>query len=275
MKFEFSTIDVRLDVDSKILWVEFLHQYNYSFTRVMLDEVLRLFRNLHSEYLLNRKLPFTHLLFCSKKPEVFHLGGDLEAFVTYAKEKDLKKLREYGETCVEILMYLSDMKMPFITGSIIQGDSLGGGFEFTLATQLRIAERHCKIGYPEVKFGLFPGMGAWSYGLRLASNSFTERMIFGGERFTADEMCKEGLISHVTETGNARKLAIEIVSEHQESMPAYLSMFRAQFYKNGVSQNELNEIVHTWADAALLITDDNMRKMTVLVSAQNRKLRQG
>jgi DSF synthase len=43
-------------------------------------------------------------------------------------------------------------------------DALGGGFESLLSFNIIIAERGAKFGFPENIFGLFPGMGTYSFG---------------------------------------------------------------------------------------------------------------
>jgi DSF synthase len=46
------------------------------------------------------------------------------------------------------------------TIALVQGDALGGGFETALSSNVLIAERSAKLGFPEILFNLFPGMGA-------------------------------------------------------------------------------------------------------------------
>ena len=45
----------------------------------------------------------------------------------------------------------------------MQGECLGGGFEAALSSDLIIAERRSRFGFPEILFNLFPGMGAYSF----------------------------------------------------------------------------------------------------------------
>ena len=49
--------------------------------------------------------------------------------------------------------------LPFPTVTAINGQALGGGFEMCLATDFRVMSRKARVGFPEVKLGIFPGFG--------------------------------------------------------------------------------------------------------------------
>ena len=75
---------------------------------------------------------------------------------------------------------------------MVQGDSLAGGFENALANDVIIAEKRAKFGMTEKIFNLFPGMGAYSFLARRLGTSQAEKMIFGGQTYSAEELY-EGL----------------------------------------------------------------------------------
>ena len=52
--------------------------------------------------------------------------------------------------------------LPLIHYAIKRPEHLGGGFEAALSSQVLIAERSARFGFPEIMFNLFPGMGAYS-----------------------------------------------------------------------------------------------------------------
>jgi len=92
----------------------------------------------------------------SGKEENFIAGADIEMFKTRTTAEELSELSWTGH---EILNRVENFKKPLVVG--IHGTCMGGGTELALACHYRIVSDHSatKIGLPEVKLGLLPGMG--------------------------------------------------------------------------------------------------------------------
>ena len=100
----------------------------------------------------------------SRVPRVFNLGGDLALFVLLIKARDRDALAHYARLCIDN-MYprTQNFSSPTLTKiALVQGDALGGGFECALASDVIVAEESAQLGFPEILFNLFPGMGAYS-----------------------------------------------------------------------------------------------------------------
>ena len=95
-------------------------------------------------------------LLISGKEGNFIAGADIEMFKTRETAEELEQLSLDGH---EILLRIENLKKPVIVG--IHGSCMGGGTELALACHYRIVSDHSstKIGLPEVKLGLLPGMG--------------------------------------------------------------------------------------------------------------------
>lgn len=98
----------------------------------------------------------TGLLLLSGKENNFIAGADIEMFKTRETEEELADLSRIGH---EILLRVEKFSIPVVVG--IHGSCMGGGTELALACHYRIVSDHSdtKIGLPEVKLGLLPGMG--------------------------------------------------------------------------------------------------------------------
>ncbi|MGH8719316.1 MAG: crotonase/enoyl-CoA hydratase family protein, partial [Burkholderiales bacterium] len=108
-------------------------------------------------------LPLDYTVVSSEVPKVFNLGGDLELFMKLIAERDRLGLLLYGRACIEVLYQnYRAYDLPLTTISLVQGDCLGGGFECALSSDIIIAEKSARFGFPEILFNLFPGMGAYS-----------------------------------------------------------------------------------------------------------------
>ena len=99
----------------------------------------------------------------SSNPKVFSLGGDLDLFRRLIGEGDRKGLYDYAESCIDILCHLSTGYGQRITTiALVRGKAFGGGFELALAANVLVAERNARMGFPEILFNMFPGMGAFN-----------------------------------------------------------------------------------------------------------------
>lgn len=83
---------------------------------------------------------------------------------------------------------------PLILVAAINGLCFGGGFEFSLACDFRIASESARIGLPEVKVGLIPGGGGTQRLPRVVGMGRSMEMILGGQLYKAKEARDLGLI---------------------------------------------------------------------------------
>ncbi len=96
------------------------------------------------------------ILLISGKEGNFIAGADIDMFKTRNTANELEQLSLTGH---DILLKIENYPKPVVVG--IHGSCMGGGTELALACHYRIVSDHpdTKIGLPEVKLGLLPGMG--------------------------------------------------------------------------------------------------------------------
>ena len=95
-------------------------------------------------------------LIMSSGKSVFVAGADITEFLTYFKEPD-EKLQALLNNANFLFNRIEDL--PFPTVAAINGEAQGGGFEYCLACDFRIASGGARMGLPEVKLGIMPGWG--------------------------------------------------------------------------------------------------------------------
>ncbi len=94
----------------------------------------------------------------------FNLGGDLALFSQLIRDNNRERLLAYARRCVDGVHHLhTGLGGDVRTIALVQGDALGGGLELALSCHTIVAEEGVDMGLPEVLFGLFPGMGAYSF----------------------------------------------------------------------------------------------------------------
>ena len=205
---------------------------------------------------------------CSDVPGIFNLGGDLDLFAQFIESRDRTGLLNYGMACVEVV-YRNFVcyDLPLTTISLVQGECLGGGFEAALSSQVIIAERSARFGFPEIMFNLFPGMGAVSFVLRRADKRITDELTSTAKIYSADELLHMGIIDMVVDDRGG-SAAVQQYLRTQE--PVMRSMFRMRRRVSSLTREELNDIVSIWVDAALRLNARDLKLMKHLVARQNR-----
>lgn len=88
---------------------------------------------------------------------------------------------------------------PLILVAAINGLCFGGGFEFALACDLRVATKSARIGLPEVKVGLIPGGGGTQRLPRLVGGGLAMEMILSGMLYPGEKATKMGLVHRVVD----------------------------------------------------------------------------
>jgi enoyl-CoA hydratase/carnithine racemase len=79
----------------------------------------------------------------------------------------------------------------------INGYALGGGLEISLACDFRIASESAQLGATEIKLGLMPGWGGTQRLARIVGLAKAKELIMLGDRITAEEAHKIGLVNKV------------------------------------------------------------------------------
>jgi 3-hydroxyacyl-CoA dehydrogenase / enoyl-CoA hydratase / 3-hydroxybutyryl-CoA epimerase len=105
------------------------------------------------------------LVFISGKTTGFIAGADVREFETVTTEKDA--IESIGQIN-GLLDRIEALPVPVVAA--IDGFCLGGGLELALACHWRIATRtdNTRLGFPEVRLGIFPGFNGTARSIRLA-----------------------------------------------------------------------------------------------------------
>ena len=93
---------------------------------------------------------------------------------------------------------------PLITVAAIDGLCFGGGYEFAMGCDLRVATEKSRIGLPEVKVGLIPGGGGTQRLPRLVGLGRAIHMILSGKLYGGREAEAMGLVHLTVESDQLR-----------------------------------------------------------------------
>ena len=270
MLFDLGQIDVNWDKGLETLWAFMTpaNRPNYNLpmlrdTRLWQTETKRLFDE--------GALAVKYMVLGSRFPGVFNLGGDLELFVSCIERGDLTGLVKYGHACIDVVHRAwRNADLPLISIALAQGDALGGGFEALLCFDVVVAERSARFGLPEMLFGLFPGMGAYSILARKLGRRMAERMILSGKVYSAEEMFDMGIVTMLVDDGEGEQAVRDYIAGNRPHHSGHVAVFEAGRRVDPLDYAELKDIVENWAATALKLDPRDLRLMRRLATAQTR-----
>lgn len=266
----YETLDVSLDRRRALFWCRLRPEGRPCFSPALLRDIAAMQRDIPQ--ICAGAAPLRWFACASAIPGIFNLGGDLALFQALIAHGDLAGLRRYGHAAVEAIHRNHvAMDLPVVTMALIQGDALGGGFECALAHDLIIAERSARFGLPEVLFNLFPGMGAYSFLSRRIGRKAAETLILSGRIHTAEELHAMGLVDILAEDGEGEAALHDHVDHNARWHNAQQAIYQARRRVDLVTLQELRDVVEIWAEAAMRLSEQDLRRMTRLVGAQDRR----
>lgn len=208
----------------------------------------------------------------SRTEHVFNYGGDLALFVLLIKSRDREALLHYAKLCINgIYARITNFQSSAITISLVQGDALGGGFELALTSNVIIAEESARMGFPEILFNLFPGMGAYSLLTRRIGSKKAEEIILGGKIYEARELYDMGIIDVLVPKGEGENAVYAYIRQNNRKLNGMRAMYECRHHTHPISYDELMNITEIWVDAALRLQDRDLKMMGRLVRAQMRQ----
>lgn len=213
--------------------------------------------------------PFRHLVLASKIPDVYSLGGDLELFKECRDTNDRERLRAYAYSCIQLIYNnINNLDLPITMMALVQGQALGGGFETALSCDVIVAEKSAVMGFPEILFNLFPGMGAYNLLERRIGPSLAERIILSGSVYEAEELYDMGIVDVLAEDGEGEAAVERYLMSHNQSHNTIRAMKKIRQIVHPISYDHLREIVDIWVDSAMSLCEKDMAKLERLLHVQ-------
>lgn len=118
---------------------------------------------------------------------------------------------------------------PFIAA--INGVALGGGLEFVLTCDLRIAAEHARLGVPEVKQGIIPGAGGTQRLPRAIPWALAMHLLLTGDFISAQEAYRIGLINQVVPMKDLMPTAEAMANKIMENGPLAVRTAKEAAYR--------------------------------------------
>src|SRR5881628_1268689 len=134
----------------------------------------------------------------------FSAGADIREFVAPQVPVQFRAQRQR----VDFRAAMDRCGQPIIAA--VRGFALGGGLEFALACDIRIASEDAQLGLTEVDLAIIPGGGGTQRLPRLVGRGKALEMILTGARIPADEALRIGLVERLVSAGEALKAPVAL-----------------------------------------------------------------
>ena len=155
------------------------------------------------------------LVLMSAKPTGFLVGADIREFERFNTEE---RVKEVVKPTLELLDRIENMPVPVVAA--IHGYCLGGGLELALACHWRVADREedTRLGFPEVKLGIFPGLNGAIRSIRVAGPLDAMTAMLTGRMLRPSAARAIGLVDQLVPTHhNLRWAARKAVLQERRS----------------------------------------------------------
>ena len=153
--------------------------------------------------------------------KAFCAGSDIGEFADVRDDVVGRKLARENEAFTAI----EGLPVPVIAA--LNGVTLGGGGEIALACDIRIMDETARIGFPEVKLGVFPGSGGIFRLPRIVGPAHAYELLYTGDIIDAAEAHRIGLVTRLAPQGQALAAALEFAKVLAERPALALSLIRA------------------------------------------------
>ncbi|QDK37659.1 3-hydroxyacyl-CoA dehydrogenase NAD-binding domain-containing protein [Bdellovibrio sp. NC01] len=160
-----------------------------------------------------KKSSYKAVIFKSNKPKIFIAGADIEEIKGMTTKEQFEAAVKGGQ---EVMNMVEDLPMPTIAS--VNGACMGGGCEFIMSCDYRIAsdDSSTKIGLPEIQLGILPGFGGTQRMPRIIGLQAALDIILAGKAVNSKKALKSGLVDKVVHPNmlddQAMKWAKEIIA---------------------------------------------------------------
>src|SRR6185312_7327360 len=197
-----------------------------------------------------RKSRFKAVIFKSNKPKIFIAGADIEEIKAMSTREQYEKAVATGQ---EIMNEVEDLPMPTIAA--VSGACAGGGCEFIMSCDYRIADedKSTRIGLPETKLGIIPGFGGTFRMPRILGLQNALDIILQGKLVIPQKALKMGLVDQVVHPSILMEQAVRMANEAiSDGAKKRRKTFKAHGLPNVILEGPLKSIVFSQAKKSVL-----------------------
>ncbi|MFD1881559.1 enoyl-CoA hydratase/isomerase family protein [Paracoccus pacificus] len=179
--------------------------------------------------------------------KAFCAGSDITEFAAVREDVVSRKLAR------ENAAFTAIERLPFPVIGALNGATLGGGAEIALTCDIRIMDETARIGFPEVRLGVFAGAGGIFRLPRIVGPARAYELLYSGDLITAAEAERIGLVNRLAAKGKALPDALECARRIARGPALSLAIIKAGV-RDSLDQTTDQAIQRTLEDSHRVFT---------------------
>lgn len=156
--------------------------------------------------------------------------------------------------CLEGIKKLLELRNNNLMICVVDGLCLGGGLEASLCCDFIIASEKSSIGFPEIRFNLFPAMGAYPLLLNRVDSISAKKILLSGKIYNSKEAQSLNIIDFTYKT-----------NKQKEALINSLNFSRKNIF---LDYKKLEEDVILWASCAMRLDQKDLDILNKLIKKQ-------
>ena len=206
-------------------------------------------------------------------PGKFITHYSVEELAQYASDREALQSAGTGLTAGyhRMLQRLPELPKPVIAA--MNGDTMGGGFELSLACDIRIGQRgDHRFGLPEVKLGIIPGGSGTQRLARLIGAGRAIEFVLRARVVKPEQALALGLVHELADDAQAR--AREIALEIAAFPPLAVASAKRAVYRGSDAQLQAGLDIEGSAFLETMLSDDALAAMKTYIGLPFEKRRE-
>lgn len=192
----------------------------------------------------------------------FIAGADIGEMSTLSAEEG----RRFGALGQSIFRKVELMPKPTIAA--VNGFALGGGCEFAMSCDIRLASEKAKFGQPEVTLGITPGFSGTVRLPKLVGMGKAKELIYTGRIVKADEALAIGLVNQVTAVETLLDEAMAMANTIAANAPLAVSYSKAAINKCAELDTDVANTIEETYFGLCFATEDQKDGMSAFLNKE-------
>jgi enoyl-CoA hydratase len=200
-------------------------------------------------------------------------GSGERAFIAGADIKEMVALdpigaREFALRAKRAVDAIYNIPKPVIAA--INGFCLGGGLEYALACDFRVASENAKFGLPEITLGIMPGSAGTQRLPRLIGLGRAKELVFTGTIIDAKQALELNLINHIYPQNTFLEETLTLAGKIASRSPVSLALIKSAMNKGTEIDLEAASLFEIDCFGLCFATEEQKKSMDAFINKKNK-----